>query len=72
MPEQIEIQHIQLNNATIAQLFKLPQQMIDYLWERIDIVKKKQVCVKKDLAGHISHSYKLDDPQKGGSLAEIV
>jgi RNAse (barnase) inhibitor barstar len=63
MPEQIKVEHIQLNNATIAQLFKLPQQMIDYLWERIDIVKKKQVCVKKDLAGHISHSYKLDDPQ---------
>ena len=63
MPNQKEVENIQLNRGTLAQLFKLPQQMIDYLWERIDIVKKKQVCVKKNLAGHISHSYKLDDPQ---------
>ena len=63
MPEQIKVEHIQLNNATIAQMFKLPQQMIDYLWERIDIAKKKQVCLKDTLAGNISNSYKLDDPQ---------
>ena len=64
MPDQIEVEHIQLNQGTVAQLFKLPQQMIDYLWERIDIAKKKQVCLKNTLAGNISHSYKLDDPQK--------
>ena len=64
MPDQIEVENIQLNQGTLAQLFKLPQQMIDYLWERIDIAKKKQVCLKNTLAGNISHSYKLDDPQK--------
>ena len=64
MPDQIEVENIQLNGGTVAQLFKLPQQMIDYLWERIDIAKKEQVCHKKALAGNISHSYKLDDPQK--------
>jgi hypothetical protein len=63
MPDQIEVKHIQLNQGTIVQLFKLPQQTIDYLWERIDIAKESQVCHKKDLAGNISHSYKLDDPQ---------
>ena len=63
MPNQKEVEHIQLNQGTVAQLFKLPQQMIDYLWERIDIAKKKQVCHKKNLAGHISHSYNLEDPQ---------
>jgi hypothetical protein len=59
----MENRHIQLNRETLAQLFKLPKDMIDYLWERIDVAKKKQVCLKKDLAGSISHSYKLEDPQ---------
>jgi hypothetical protein len=63
MPDQIEVEHIHLNGGTIAQLYKLPQQMIDYLWERIDIAKKEQVCLKNTLAGHISNSYKLEDPQ---------
>ena len=55
--------HIHITTASVAQLFKLPQQMIDYLWERIDIAKKRKICHKKDLAGNISNSYKLDDPQ---------
>ena len=65
MPDQMEVEHIQLNQGTVAQLFKLPQQMIDYLWERIDIAKKKQVCHKKNLdyIPKISHSYILKDPQ---------
>jgi hypothetical protein len=65
MTDQIEIQHIQLNTATLAQVFKLPQQMIDYLWERIDIAKKEQKCHKKYIGyiPKISHSYKLEDPQ---------
>jgi len=63
MPDQIEVEHIHLNGGTLAQLFKLPQQMIDYLWERIDIAKKEQVCHKKNLAGNISHSYLLKDPR---------
>ena len=63
MTDKIEIKQIQLNDQTYAQLFKLPQQMIDYLWERIDIAKKKKSCHKRELAGHISQSYKLDDPQ---------
>jgi hypothetical protein len=65
MPNQKEVEHIQLNQGTVAQLFKLPQQMIDYLWERIDIAKKKQVCHKKNLdyIPKISHSYILKDPQ---------
>ena len=37
--------------------------MIDYLWERIDIAKKNPICRKKDLAGNISQSYTLKDPQ---------
>jgi hypothetical protein len=64
MPDKIEIKTLELGSpSNIAQMFKLPQQMIDYLWERIDIVKKKQNCFKKSLAGNISHSCKLDDPQ---------
>ena len=64
MSDETYIQHIELGQGTLAQLFKLPQQMIDYLWERIDIAKKEQVCHKKKLAGNISHSYILKDPQK--------
>ena len=56
-------EHIQLNRETLAQVFKLPQPMIDYLWERIDVAKKKKINVKENLAGSISHSYKLEDPQ---------
>ena len=59
----MSIEHIQINRETLAQLFKLPQPMIDYLWERIDVAKKKKICHKKDLAGNISKSYVLDDPQ---------
>ena len=63
MPDQIEVENIGINNGTLAQWFKLPQQLIDYLWERIDIAKKNPICRKKNLAGHISHSYNLEDPQ---------
>ena len=63
MTDEFDIQLIELGQGTLAQLFKLPQQMIDYLWERIDIAKKKQNCFKKSLAGNISQSYLLDDPQ---------
>jgi hypothetical protein len=64
MSDETDIQHIELGQRTLAQLFKLPQQMIDYLWERIDIAKKEQKCNKNSLAGHVSHSYLLEDPQK--------
>ena len=65
MTDEFDITTIDMGSlSTIAQLFKLPQQMIDYLWERIDTAKKKPSCMKKGLAGHVSNSYKLDDPQK--------
>ena len=63
MPDETDVQHIELGIETVACMFKLPQQMIDYLWERIEIAKKKPKCYKKHLAGNISQSYKLDDPQ---------
>jgi len=59
----MSIEHIEINQGTIAQLFKLPKDMIDYLWERIDVAKKKKINVKKNLVGYISHSYNLEDPQ---------
>ena len=48
MPNQKEVENIQLNRGTLAQLFKLPQQMIDYLWERIDIAKKRSIAIRKN------------------------
>ena len=64
MTDEFDITTIDVgSSSTIAQLFKLPQQMIDYLWERIDIAKKNQVCIKDTLAGNISHSYNLEDPR---------
>jgi hypothetical protein len=59
---QIRIENIDLSSAK-AQMFKLPQIMIDYLWERIDIAKKNKICLKNKLAGNISHSYKIEDQQ---------
>ena len=59
----MSVEHIQLNQGTSAQLFKLPKDLIDYLWECIDVAKKKKICHKKNLAGNISHSYTLEDPQ---------
>jgi hypothetical protein len=59
----MSIEHIEINQGTIAQLSKLPKDMIDYLWERIDVAKKKKINVKKNLVGYISHSYNLEDPQ---------
>ena len=59
----MENRHIQIDRETIVQLFKLPQPMIDYLWERIDVAKKKKINMKENLAGNISHSYNLEDPQ---------
>ena len=59
----MSIEYIQINQGTIVRLLKLPEQMIDYLWECIDVAKKKKINLNKHLAGHISHSYKLEDPQ---------
>ncbi len=63
MSDETKVNNIQMGEGTLAQVFKLPQQMIDYLWERIDIAKKNPICRKKDLAGNISQSYTLKDPQ---------
>ena len=64
MPDELDIRTIDAGlSSTIVQLFKLPQQMIDYLWERIDIAKKNPTYMNKNLAGNISHMYKLKDPQ---------
>jgi hypothetical protein len=54
---------LEVGSLSAAQLFKLPQRIIDYLWERIEIAKKKSISVKERLAGNISESYLLDDPQ---------
>tara|TARA_R110000796_G_scaffold227441_1_gene344197 strand:+ start:142 stop:876 length:735 start_codon:yes stop_codon:yes gene_type:complete len=63
MPDETKLHNIQIGEKTLVQIFKLPQQMIDYLWERIDIAKKNPICHKNNLAGNISHSYILGDPQ---------
>jgi hypothetical protein len=64
MTDKLDIRTIDVGlSSTIVQLFKLPQQMIDYLWERIDIAKKNPTYMNKNLAGNISHMYKLKDPQ---------
>ena len=64
MHDELDITNINVGlPSTVVQRFKLPQQTIDYLWERIDIAKKNPVYVNKNLAGNISHMYKLEDPQ---------
>jgi len=38
----MSIEHIRINQDTTVQLFKLSKDMIDYLWERIDVAKKRR------------------------------
>jgi hypothetical protein len=59
----MDIIDLEVGSSSVAQLFKLPQHIIDYLWERIEVAKKKSISVKEKLAGNISQSYNLDDPQ---------
>jgi len=41
MDDELDITNINVGlPSTVVQRFKLPQQTIDYLWERIDIAKK--------------------------------
>jgi len=61
--ENVKIKQIHLSASTVANMVKLPKDMIDYLWGCIDVAKKKNICYKKNLAGYISHSYNLEDPQ---------
>ena len=46
MPDETDVQHIELGIETVACVFKLPQQMIDYLWERIEIAKKNRNAIR--------------------------
>jgi len=66
MPDETKLHNIQMGGGNLVQIFKLPQQMIDYLWERIDIAKKESICYKNTLSyiPKVSHSYKLEDPSK--------
>ena len=59
----MKITNLDVGSSSMAQLFKLPQHMIDYLWEHIEIAKKKSISAKKRLVGNISQSYFVDDPQ---------
>jgi hypothetical protein len=61
--EKTTIKPILVGSTTLAQMFKIPQPIIDYLWERIEIAKKNPISAKENLAGNISHSYNLGDPQ---------
>jgi len=58
------IENVYAGPTTVAQMFKLPQHLIDYLWECIQLAKKNPECYKKHLAGNISQSCKLNDPQQ--------
>jgi hypothetical protein len=66
MHDELDITNINVGlPSTVVQRFKLPQQTIDYLWERIDIAKKnpRERSINQCVAGNISHMYKLEDPQ---------
>jgi hypothetical protein len=56
------MKEICIDTQTVAQLFKLPQSMIDYLWERIEIAKNNPRLKRKSPVG-VHHSYRLEDPQ---------
>ena len=65
MPDETDVRHIQLGIETVACVFKLPQQTIDYLWERIEIAIKEPKCHKNtSTRSDIPQSCILDDPQQ--------
>lgn len=43
--------------------FKLPDDIIDYFWEQIEVAKKENIDVRGELVGNISRSLYLKDPE---------
>jgi hypothetical protein len=43
--------------------FKLPDEIIDYFWEQIEVAKKENESMKGELVGNISRSLYLKDPE---------
>ena len=53
---------IEFPNIPILQA-KLPEPIITYLWQLIDVAKKNPKDLKSGLAGNISTSFELHDEQ---------
>tara|TARA_B100001059_G_scaffold37275_1_gene30199 strand:- start:710 stop:1345 length:636 start_codon:yes stop_codon:yes gene_type:complete len=58
--KEIEWDPLELPNLPIYKT-KLPENVMDYLWQRIDIAKKENKIVTNKLAGNISSSLELTD-----------
>ncbi len=58
-----EIKPILLTKQTVAHLFKLPDNIYTYLLNRIKIAEDNDIDWKDNLAGNISRSLKLEDPE---------
>ena len=58
--KEIEWDPFELPNLPIYKT-KLPENVMDYLWQRIDIAKKENKRVTNKLAGNISSSLELTD-----------
>tara|TARA_A200000113_G_scaffold224799_1_gene243624 strand:- start:245 stop:880 length:636 start_codon:yes stop_codon:yes gene_type:complete len=58
--KEIEWDPFELPNLPIYKT-KLPENVMDYLWQRIDIAKKENKKVTNKLAGNISSSLELTD-----------
>jgi hypothetical protein len=67
MNEQVNLKKISETEWFCA--FKLPDDVYQYLWHRIEEAKKENEDHRENLAGNISHSLTLRDPNnKEGDL----
>ena len=59
-----DIEVVSFNESLWAAEIKLPDSIIDYFWKQIEVAKNKNIDVKDTLAGNISSSLLLEDPEK--------
>ena len=61
---QTAIQRYDYSKTSWCLEFKLPDHIMQYLWQRIEEGKKKNIDWKHQLAGNISKSILLEDPDE--------
>tara|TARA_A100001234_G_scaffold221393_1_gene237241 strand:+ start:3398 stop:4039 length:642 start_codon:yes stop_codon:yes gene_type:complete len=69
--KEIEWDPFELPNLPIFKT-KLPENVMDYLWQRIDIAKEKNDNIGHKLAGNISSSLTLEDDDDGFFVKTVL
>lgn len=63
IPVELNPEFIRLNGGCWYVKTKLPNIIINYLWEQIKIGKSKNIDARLSLVGNISESWKIEDPK---------